>query len=29
MVMKGGHFGKQIINTFEVVKFGAGEDQLD
>ena len=29
MVLKGGHFGNQIINTFEVVKCGVGEDQLD
>jgi hypothetical protein len=25
MVLKGGYFGKQIKNTFEVVKCGAGE----
>jgi hypothetical protein len=29
MVLKGGQFGKQIINMFEVVKCGAVEDQLD
>ena len=28
-VLKGGHFGNQIINMFEVVKRGAEEDQLD
>jgi hypothetical protein len=29
MVLKGGHFGNQIINMFEVVKRGSEEDQLD
>ena len=29
MVLKGGQFGNQIVNTLEVVNRGAGEDQLD
>jgi hypothetical protein len=29
MVMKLGHFEKQIRNILKVLKCGAGEDQLD
>jgi hypothetical protein len=29
LVLKLGHFGKQSRNTWKVLKFGAGEDELD
>ena len=29
MVLKLGRFGQQIRNNWKVLKFGAGEDQLD